>query len=56
MNAVGIITTIVTGLAVLGGTYGIVNRSENRIRRRMEERFNQMNMRFDDMRELWSAE
>jgi len=62
-----IITTVVTGLGILGGVYAIVNRTEDRINRRMDERFtasNQsiktqfdaVNTRFDDMRELWRAE
>jgi hypothetical protein len=56
MDGVGIITTIVTGLAILGGICGIVNRSEDRIRRAMEERFRRMNLRRDGMGELWRAE
>jgi hypothetical protein len=44
-----IITTVVTGLGILGGVYAIVNRSEDRINRAM-------NIRFDDAKDLWRAE
>jgi hypothetical protein len=62
-----IITTVATGLGILGGVYAIVNRSEDRTNRNMDarfraqderfgERFNAINTRFDDMRDLWRAE
>jgi hypothetical protein len=44
-----IITTVATGLGILGGVYAIVNRSEDRINRAM-------NQRFDDAKDLWRAE
>jgi hypothetical protein len=51
-----VITTVATGLAILGGVYAIVNRSEDRINRRMDDRFTGVNTRFDDLRDLWRAE
>jgi hypothetical protein len=58
-----IITTIVTGLGILGGFYAILNRTEDRLNKRMDERFagvdrrfDAMNTRFDDMKDLWRAE
>lgn len=49
MMDANIITTVVTGLGILGGVYAIVNRSEDRINRAM-------NIRFDDAKDLWRAE
>ena len=51
-----ILTTVATGPGILGGVYAIVNRAEDRINRRMDDRFGAVNLRFDDMRELWRAE
>lgn len=51
-----LITTVVTGLGILGGVYAIVNRSEDRINRNMNTRFDGVNTRFDDMKDLWRAE
>jgi hypothetical protein len=44
-----IITTLGTGIAILTGVYAIVNRSEDRINR-------SMNQRFDDAKDVWRAE
>ena len=44
-----LIATVATGLGILGGVYAIVNRSEDRINRNM-------NTRFDDAKDLWRAE
>lgn len=49
MMDANIITTVATGLGILGGVYTIVNRSEDRIHRAM-------NTRFDDAKDLWRAE
>ena len=51
-----IITTVVSALGILGGVYAIVNRAEDRINRRMDDRIAGVNQRFDDMRDLWRAE
>jgi len=56
MMDANIVTTIATGIGVLVGIYGIVNRTEDRMNRRMDERFTSINTRFDDMRDLWRAE
>jgi hypothetical protein len=69
-----IITTVATGLGILTGVYAIVNKTEDRINKRMDdrftavgqrfsdsdrvgqERFNALNTRFNDMKDLWRAE
>jgi hypothetical protein len=50
------IITIATGVGVLVGIYATVNRTEDRINRRMDDRFTGVNTRFDDLRDLWRAE
>jgi hypothetical protein len=44
-----IITTISTGVAILVGVYAIVGRTEDRLNRSMDTRFN-------DLKDLWRAE
>jgi hypothetical protein len=53
---INVITTLATGLGILGGVYAIVNRIEDRINKRMDLGFAAINTRFDDMRDLWRAE
>ena len=58
-----IIATLGGALGILVGMYAIVNRTEDRLMKRigetdkrMDDGFKNINTRFDDMRDLWRAE